>query len=551
LIQMLVGAGVMGGGLPSSFTDEFTRADGAIGNGWTGSTWTISSNAALNTPGLGENIAGDPGMGDTGSWNKNGNWSIAGGVASHASGATIDILSQLILTAKSYYRCDWTITSFTSGIGLNFRAGGATVIGPARNSAATFIDTLRADNVTGAIRASTTAIASVDNVTFKLITFKDLFAVKEYSSSHGSCQGTWNIASGVQFGQVMCLDNPNNPLNFVICYQNGNGYLVMDKCVNGTYTNLVSDLAEPANGKSILLTRVAGTNTFQAFYGVVGSETQVGTDITIDDAGIINNKYHGLFATNSQPKCLDFFFTVADESIDRLSWISDLHFGSATWDAGETDAIADQIAAVDPSIGLCGGDIANLGLADEYTAYLAFVARTGKTYYPLAGNHDGGDITNYNAAGLVHHWVVDRNNIRFIGFESTSLVESPDWTGQVSVDELTWLETQLQGAGGNSIVVMTHYPLQFTQNIVTRATELMALLNTYGVRVYLSGHAHGNLESAVVDGTTHINGGAMIYTNESSPGGIMFIENRRAHLYIKMIQNVSPWGLLHAISIKL
>lgn len=289
---------------PSSFAfvDDFERANGSLGNGWLGSTWAIVSGKAVNTPSLGSALNANSGFGADTDWNKGTGWTIGSGKASHSTTGSIDILSQVILTAARWYRCDWTITDYTSG-SLAFRAGAAANISNTRAAVGTYVNTLRADNTTAAIRGATSTVASVDDVTFKLIALADLFAVQDARTPYGEMNAIWDIAAGTQYGVVMCVDDPANPQNLVIAYQDGNNFIKLDKCVGGVYTNLVNVSTTAVTGKNIRLYRAPGTNTFQVFYGSAGSEIQIGTDQTISDAGIISNTKHGILATTNAVAC--------------------------------------------------------------------------------------------------------------------------------------------------------------------------------------------------------------------------------------------------------
>lgn len=304
-LRKLIKMGMMssGGGFALPYSVDFTGlADGAIPARLTGATWAVSSGRAVNTPTLGAAVNLDPDFPTpNANWNLGGNWTIADGVASHASGATLDALSQLVLTAGTWYRFDWTITAYTQGQFI-CRFGGATNLGVARTAAATYVDTYRADNTTGAIRASTTAIGSVDDFTMKPITTTTLYSYLDMRRAYGEVNAIWEVAAGSQFG-VMMFDNPANPLNVVMAYCDGNGYIKMDKRVNGTWSTVEATVAAAVTGKNLRLYRAAGGDVFQVYYGAAGSEVQIGTDQTITG---MTGTYAGFFATSPAPKCMAF-----------------------------------------------------------------------------------------------------------------------------------------------------------------------------------------------------------------------------------------------------
>jgi len=97
--------------------------------------------------------------------------------------------------------------------------------------------------------------------------------------------------AGIQAGVVVCLDSAVTPANFLIAYLDGAGNMVVDKCVAGTYTNLISAAVTYSAGKEIKL--VKDGTTVRAFY----NDLAVGTVQTVSDAGIISNTKHGLFST--------------------------------------------------------------------------------------------------------------------------------------------------------------------------------------------------------------------------------------------------------------
>jgi hypothetical protein len=142
-----------------------------------------------------------------------------------------------------------------------------------------------------------------DDVSAGAILLSSMFAVDQFSTSYGILKAAWSITSGVQAGVVMCLDDPNNPQNMITCYHNRTN-LIFSKRVNGVVTTLINSAATYVAGANVEIRRVWGTNVFRAYYNGV----QIGTDQTISDATIINNKYHGLFSTDSQNKCSSFSF---------------------------------------------------------------------------------------------------------------------------------------------------------------------------------------------------------------------------------------------------
>jgi hypothetical protein len=150
---------------------------------------------------------------------------------------------------------------------------------------------------------SNTFIGYGDSASVKILSTPSLFRLVRFATPYGIAKGSWSLLSGLQCGVVMCLDNPANPQNFVICYHNCTN-LYLDKCVAGTYTNLITTATAYGAGRYVEIRRAGSSNVFQAFY----NGSQVGTDQTISDATIITNKYHGLFSTDASNTCADFSF---------------------------------------------------------------------------------------------------------------------------------------------------------------------------------------------------------------------------------------------------
>lgn len=296
-----------GGGLrafgPSTltlpFTDDFGRADGAIGNGWTaGAGWTIASGKAVNSPTLGSELYGQPGFAaDDTSWTKGTGWSIGGGVATGAS-ASGNIYQDLRMIVGRWYAQGFTIVTVTAG-GLSGHDGTA-AINPAASTTGAKLWTLRARNTTSYIADRVAPfIGTIDDATLKQLTLNTLFAARDVLTSDVTAQVTAAVLAGTQAGVVVNLDSAATPANFVLAYHDGvKAYLV--KCVAGTYTEVVSGTITYGATKAIKVIKL-GT-TYKLLYDAI----QIGADKTISDAGIVSNTLHGLFSTYSGNTLEDF-----------------------------------------------------------------------------------------------------------------------------------------------------------------------------------------------------------------------------------------------------
>ncbi|MEN6301356.1 MAG: carbohydrate binding domain-containing protein, partial [Armatimonadia bacterium] len=300
--------------------DTFTRANGAaVGSTetvgpagealdaytWTETTYSVSSNTAVNTPTLGSNLITTPAFdADPGGWTKDAVWTIAGGVGVHA-GAAGFIYQASTLTTGTWYRCDWTVASLTPDSGrLYAMFGGSTILSAARSTAATFIDTFRATGASAGIGATTGAAATIDNVTFKAITLKDLFATQSSATAEVSIDVTMPSRTvGTQNGIVARLDSATSPTTFIIAYQtyaNTTQQVRVDECVGGTYTNLATYTSDFAANQVLRMRCEGGVVTVSKLAaagvdGAEGAETRLGSCYTT----VLTGTLHGLFSTQS------------------------------------------------------------------------------------------------------------------------------------------------------------------------------------------------------------------------------------------------------------
>jgi hypothetical protein len=317
------------------FTDNFTRGDGAIGGVWSGSTWTISSNAVLNTPTLsGSELITNGGF--EGTFENEGsqldlapNWdnfnadagsdtlaeSATARTGSKSQRINVNAAAEGIkttgtpLASLGWYQCS-VYTKVTSG-GLVISDDDGTSINNVLTTNGTW-DFLVATGRTVStnrkiyIYASTATDALADDASAQAITLASMFAtLPDVGVSNVTAQAILPVRpTGHHAGLVINLNSASSPTSFVyaeLIFIGGGTSARLTKVVSGTYTNLITTNVTYNAAHNLKL--IKSGDTYSMWYGAPGSETQVGTDQTITS---MNGTIHGLFSSYSQPR-LDTF----------------------------------------------------------------------------------------------------------------------------------------------------------------------------------------------------------------------------------------------------
>jgi len=146
------------------------------------------------------------------------------------------------------------------------------------------------------VRGNTSGdIAYFDSVSVKELTFTSCLAFPKVGAANSTVTAKATGSAGVPFGVVRNLDSISNPQNFIIGYV-VNNQAFLEKCVSGTYTNLINATAITMVANGQIEIRNPAADTFQLWYNGV----QVGTDKTVADAGIVSNTIFSQFSTGSE-----------------------------------------------------------------------------------------------------------------------------------------------------------------------------------------------------------------------------------------------------------
>lgn len=284
----------------AAFTDSFDRANGDLANGWTytAGKWVVSGNAAVATPGLGSSITLNSGFASGANWiiDNPSAWAIGSGVATRTPGGGNEDIYQNVATTNLWYRYDFDITSYTAGNVITLRLNDYNFYA----AAGSFVDTGRQTSTSAGLTSGGTGNLSIDNLTVKAITFPDTFCVRNFPVADIDISIPLSQSKiGVDNGIVARLDSTSNPKYFIIAYYSGKS-IMLDKCVNGTYTNLIAQTTTYGAGQ-ILRLDVSGTDVAVYYNG-----SQISTTKTVSDAGIVNNTIHGMFATAPEGSLASF-----------------------------------------------------------------------------------------------------------------------------------------------------------------------------------------------------------------------------------------------------
>ena len=317
--------------LPSSLVLNFSgMSDGAVPT-LSGSTWSVSSGCVINVPSTGSELLTDGGLEIWSGASTLTSWTefVSGSSTinressivhsgSYSARLDVDASGNAVLIQQSISNSlyDWLYISgwaYSSSLGKQSQMSennAQQVISMNPGTTWTqYIWSVQASKddtdfqFKRAAGASSSGSLYGDDFSIKVTVLSSMLAVNQFSTSYGILKAAWSITSGVQAGIIMCLDDPANPQNMITCYHNRTN-LIFSKRVAGVVTTLISTTATYVAGANVEIRRVWGTNVFRAYY----NGSQVGTDQTISDSTIINNKYHGLFSTDSQNKCSSFSF---------------------------------------------------------------------------------------------------------------------------------------------------------------------------------------------------------------------------------------------------
>jgi hypothetical protein len=135
-------------------------------------------------------------------------------------------------------------------------------------------------------------VALLDNISLKPLTTSELMNTVQTSTSDViATVNVSSLTSGSYEGIVLNADSSSNPQNYVLFVWWADR-LSLIKCVNGTYTYLIS--TNIAFTPNLELRAIKDGTTYRVYY----NDTLIGT-ATISDASIISNTRHGLFSTDA------------------------------------------------------------------------------------------------------------------------------------------------------------------------------------------------------------------------------------------------------------
>lgn len=336
------GRPVGGGALSNIVYDTFTRANGILGNTegvgpegqaivirpWTSATYAIDTNEAKNTPTeVGGELVTNGGMEGVyvgagtlfyaPNW---GNSGMDGGVdtASEelvivhggAKSQKIDVDASVegIVSAANVLPSQHLWYTLSAWI---YRTGGVSTRIHSENNGIRYTEVTTLNTWVKMIATGRPVFANrkvlirsdggataffVDDVSAAQLTLSTLFASLETSTADVVIDVDIAIdPDATQAGIVMNLDDAVTPANFVIAYlgqaASGVRQAKLEKNVAGTYTTVIA--ANVTFAADATLRVVKDRNDYSLFY----DDVQVGATQVINDAGIVDNKIHGLFST--------------------------------------------------------------------------------------------------------------------------------------------------------------------------------------------------------------------------------------------------------------
>lgn len=129
----------------------------------------------------------------------------------------------------------------------------------------------------------------VDKMEIGRLGHNDIIAVRKFDTSSIDISISINCLHDNRLGIMLCVDNPDNPQNYLLAQTSGVGSVArLYKVLNGSGTAIVANNVTYVQD-SIIRCVKNGNKVTLYFNGVVQGTTQ-----TVTDSSIVNNIYHGI-----------------------------------------------------------------------------------------------------------------------------------------------------------------------------------------------------------------------------------------------------------------
>lgn len=332
---------LLAGGPPASYSDTFVRGDGAAGGRWMGAgSLLVAGNVARIVPVKESNILTDPDLEGTytaglaAPFTKGGSPTVAESAIAHSGSKAQQfkgVASTNYVRFGTFAGVDGRHYVFTGHGRRNSGTEGRAGLGFTQSSGyspgnqyftmdANFMEVEITNRAQGtglmnpfAIITGTTLYTDEvvgDDYSLNVLTHANLFKlVKSALSRVVVAAKIYLPHAQLRAGIVLCADDPANVQNGIVAWIDRTT-LRVDQILAGTWTTLSTTTTWTyADWASLQLT-FDGTNLQLAYNG-----SNVGSPIALSEAGIINNKYHGLYSLSEKALFGGFGFAPSGQSV--------------------------------------------------------------------------------------------------------------------------------------------------------------------------------------------------------------------------------------------
>jgi hypothetical protein len=226
-------------------------------------------------------------------WTVQPDWTVGAGVITHTAPATNGAFYRSGLLPKQWYQIAYDYAGVTAGK-IIFDSFAFASAKPAVSGSGAVLDTdfCSSANASLVFRSQSGFDGAVDNPSVRPLILSSLISTRAYQLADCDISTAITLSDRTQAGLAARVDDPSLPQNFLFAHLDGVGNIRLNKYVAGTITfNLIIGAIVYAAGRVMRL--VCAGNSVSCYY----NGTQVGSTVTVADAGIVNNKNHGLFST--------------------------------------------------------------------------------------------------------------------------------------------------------------------------------------------------------------------------------------------------------------